>query len=173
MTRLVALLRAINTPPRHVKMANLRAIFVDLGLENVATFIASGNVIFDDPEVVGLADQIEATLERELGFEVATFLRTGAEVCVVADRDPFSGAVGDVEVSFLRSTPDPTAAAALVSTASGTDQLGVFDREVYWLHEVPRSESPHREARVIKTLGMETTQRSLRTVTRLADKFLR
>ena len=45
--RYVALLRAINTPPRHVKMPRLRAVFEDLGFENIATVIASGNVVFD------------------------------------------------------------------------------------------------------------------------------
>ncbi len=47
MPRYVAFLRAINLPGRNVKMDRLRSTFVSLGLDNVDTFIASGNVIFD------------------------------------------------------------------------------------------------------------------------------
>jgi uncharacterized protein (DUF1697 family) len=47
MTRYVALLRAINVGDHNVKMAHLRTLFDSLGVSNVETFIASGNVIFD------------------------------------------------------------------------------------------------------------------------------
>ena len=45
--RLVAFLRAINVGGHNVKMDRLRELFEALGLSNVETFIASGNVIFD------------------------------------------------------------------------------------------------------------------------------
>ena len=60
MTRYVAFLRSINTPPRHVKMARLRGTFIRLGFENVATYIASGNVIFDT------GDPSEPTTRRSM-----------------------------------------------------------------------------------------------------------
>ena len=47
MTRHIAFLRAINITGRTIKMDRLRALFAELGLANVATFIASGNVLFD------------------------------------------------------------------------------------------------------------------------------
>ena len=47
--RLVAFLRAINVGGHNVKMDRLRELFEALGLTNVETFIASGNVIFDSP----------------------------------------------------------------------------------------------------------------------------
>lgn len=73
MTRYVAFLRSINTPPRHVKMARLQTVFNGLGFENVATFIASGNVIFDTDDPFDLVLRIEAALEADLGFEVPVF----------------------------------------------------------------------------------------------------
>jgi len=172
MPRYVAFLRAINTPGRNVKMDRLRSTFESLGLDDVETFIASGNVIFDaDPEIQ--AERIEAALEADLGFAVPVYLRSGAAVVAAADRRPFGATVGDVEISFLPAEPDPDAAAALIGTATGSDRLAVVGREVYWLHHGPRSESDHREADVVKILGMPTTQRSERTVRRIADKYLR
>ncbi len=172
MTRYVAFLRAINTPPRHVKMIDLRAVFESLGFDEVATFIASGNVIFDSDDDQAMAARIESALQEALGFEVPTFLRTAAEVIEVADANPFPD-LDEVEVSFLKTEPDPENARELKATATGADQLAVIGREVYWGHSGPRNESEHSEARVVNTLGMTTTQRSTRTVKRIADNFLR
>lgn len=49
MSRYIALLRAINVGGHTVKMDRLRTLFAQVGLANVETFIASGNVIFDTP----------------------------------------------------------------------------------------------------------------------------
>ena len=51
-------------------------LFEDLDLEDVSTFIASGNVIFsvDSDDMAALRVDIESHLEGELGYEVATFL---------------------------------------------------------------------------------------------------
>ncbi len=47
MTTYVALLRGINVGGRHkVAMTDLRALFAEVGGENVATYIQSGNVVF-------------------------------------------------------------------------------------------------------------------------------
>ena len=46
MARYVAFLRAVNVGGRIVKMDELRGLFTEVGLSEVETFIASGNVIF-------------------------------------------------------------------------------------------------------------------------------
>jgi uncharacterized protein (DUF1697 family) len=173
MARYVAFLRAINTPPRHVKMDRLRATFEDLGLQNVATFIASGNVIFDTDRRQGLAGRIEAALHHDLGFEVPVYLRTRDEVIAVADCRPFGDRSGQAEVSFLPAAPDPAAVESLLATAGDDDRLAVIGREVYWHHPGHRSESTHSEATVVRILRMPTTRRSSRTVARIANEYLR
>ena len=51
MTKYVAFLRAINVGGHTIiKMADLKQIFESLGLENVQTYIQSGNVIFESDE---------------------------------------------------------------------------------------------------------------------------
>jgi len=172
MTRYIALLRAINTPPRHVKMDELRGLFESLGFDNVATVIASGNVVFDTEDDPDLIPMIEEALEAGLGFEVPTFLRTGAEVFEVANRRPFTEEAGEIEVSFLATEPDPEAARALKDSTAPPDLLVVIGREVYWSHQGPSGASTHSEARVVRTLGMPTTRRSMKTVQRIASEHL-
>ena len=48
MSQYIAFLRGINVGGHRVKMDRLRAIFIELGLQDVSTFIASGNVLFCD-----------------------------------------------------------------------------------------------------------------------------
>jgi len=47
MLRYIAFLRAINVGGRNVSMAELRRLFQELGADQVETFIASDNVIFN------------------------------------------------------------------------------------------------------------------------------
>lgn len=46
MTRLVAFLRGINLVNRHLTMDALRGHLEGMGLEGLATYLASGNVVF-------------------------------------------------------------------------------------------------------------------------------
>ena len=173
MPRFVALLRAINTPPRHVKMDRLRSIVEGAGFEDVATYIASGNVIFDAPTAEGVQEVLESAFAENLGFDVPVFVRTSREIVAVADLRPFGEQEDNLEISFLPHTPDPSAVERLMEATSGNDRLAVVDREVYWSHVGPRSESSHSEARVMRTFGMQTTQRSAKTVRKIAERYFR
>ena len=81
MARLFAFLRAINVGGHTVTMDKLRRTFEELGLFDVETFIASGNVMFNSPgtSLSGLERKIAARLEESLGYEVVTFIRTAPE----------------------------------------------------------------------------------------------
>ena len=161
------------TYTRHVKMERLRTIVEGAGFENVATFIASGNVIFDASSPKNVAERLERVLSEGLGFDVPVYLRTGSEMIAIADLRPFGEEEENLEISFLPSVPDPQDVETLVAATAGNDRLAVFGREVYWSHVGPRRESDHSEAKVIRTLGMQTTQRSARTVRRIATRYFR
>ena len=65
-TQYVAFLRAVNVGGRVVKMTELKKIFEGAGLEDVSTFIASGNVIFASAKPPQkLEPQIQAALQKE------------------------------------------------------------------------------------------------------------
>ena len=89
----VALLRGINVGGHRITMERLRELFVELGFASVETFIASGNVFFQTPETDMLRLETHAsrrTLSQALGYEVATFLRTPAELATVSAACPFT-----------------------------------------------------------------------------------
>jgi len=91
MSRYFAFLRAINVGGHTIKMDQLRNLFENMDLSKVETFIASGNVIFENKsgDVHVLEKRIETSLSDALGYEVATFIRTDAELKEIAGYKPF------------------------------------------------------------------------------------
>lgn len=79
----LALLRGINVGGnRKVAMAKLRQTFEELGLENVRSLIASGNVIFssDIKNRSELLKLLESAIEKDFGFRVDVLIHDLAEV---------------------------------------------------------------------------------------------
>lgn len=178
MPRYVAFLRAINVGGHVVSMAALEQAFLRIGLANVETFIASGNVIFESAKrEKALVPLIEAELRRALGYEVATFLRTAAEVAAVASSAPFSQAsmdgAGALVVGFLTSPLDAAERRTLSALETEVDTFAVDGREVYWRCAVKQSESKFSNAVFERKVGRSTTFRGLNTVRKLAAKYCR
>lgn len=176
-SRHVAFLRAINVGKRRVKMDDLRQRFEAMGFERVATFIASGNVIFDAPtgDRRAMEQQIAAALETNLGFPVDTFVRRAAEVAAIAAAPPFGEAAeqdgATIHVAFLAEPPGEGAETALIPYRTESDHFALGAREAYWLCLTRMSDSAFSGALLEKALGQPATLRSLSTVRRIAATF--
>lgn len=176
--RYVAFLRAINVGGHTVRMEDLRAHFEALGFAGVATFIASGNVIFEAGGAGGrkLETRIERHLEEALGYEVATFIRTIPELASIPSNQPFqpselAGEGHRLYVGFLRSEPPASGKRAVLELSSDVDTLSVVGRELYWLSRVSMRDSPVTGARLEKLIGGPATLRNINTVNRLISKY--
>jgi uncharacterized protein (DUF1697 family) len=177
-TRLIAFLRAINVGGHNVKMDRLRRLFESLGLSNVETFIASGNVIFDSPAMNArsLEKEIGSHLRESLGYEVATFIRSASELADIAYYEPFTATELDKDgnslyVAFLQAPPEGEAEQRLLAFRTEIDDFHVHGREVYWSCRKKMSESAFSGALLEKTLRMPATMRNATTVKRLAVKY--
>ena len=175
--RHIALLRALNVGGHTVTMARLRALFEALDFTGVETFIASGNVIFNAPaqDPADLERRIADHLHQGLGYPVATFLRSPAELAAVAEARPFPPAEMDAagastQVAFLSAPPEDAARRALLALANERDAFQAHGREVYWLRRPPASQSTFSGALLEKTLGLPATLRNMTTVRRLVAK---
>jgi uncharacterized protein (DUF1697 family) len=174
----VALLRAINVGGHVVKMDRLKALFQKAGFTGVETFIASGNVIFDvtpAAKTAVLEHTIETMLEDALGYEVATFIRTGAELSAAAEHEPFVPkalkASLRFNVAFVKQPLDAGAVTSINALATTLEDFHVRGREIYWLSRVMQSESKVSNAVFEKTLRQPSTVRGISTVRRMAEKY--
>jgi uncharacterized protein (DUF1697 family) len=176
MPRYVAFLRAINVGAHLVKMDELRRQFEKLGLADVQTFIASGNVIFTSPskDAKALERRIEARLEQAFGYEVRTFVRTESEVAKIAASAPFKTAriktARTCCVGFLEAALKPDAVKAVMALKTADDDLHVDGRELYWVSTKRQGESQFSNALLERTLKARSTFRGINTIVRLAAK---
>jgi uncharacterized protein (DUF1697 family) len=178
MPRYIAFLRAINVGGHHaVRMDLLRHLFESLGFSNVETFIASGNVVFEtgSKNAQALERKIEDKLREALGYEVATFIRTSAELGTVANYKSFSqsdldGAVA-LNIAFLASGPDDQSTQKLMALRTESDDFHVHGREVYWLCRQRQSDSKISNAALEKALSQKSTMRGANTVRKIAAKY--
>ncbi|NML36827.1 DUF1697 domain-containing protein [Chitinophaga sp. G-6-1-13] len=174
MTRYVAFLRAVNVGGRQVKMEALRALFEQAGLKNVKTYIQSGNVIFDSgSNSTALESKIEKLLEKNLGFDVPTCIRSVAEIQAVLDNNPYPGIVPDkdlqIYIAFLQTLPGKEAAAILETMQNDIETYRMNSREVYVLMKKNTGASPFSNNYLEKKLGLVATTRNLATVTKVTS----
>jgi uncharacterized protein (DUF1697 family) len=173
----IAFLRAINVGGHNVKMDHLRRLFESLGFSRVETFIASGNVAFEttSKNAQALERRIEDRLCEALGYEVATFIRTDAELADIANYRPFQKADLDaavaLNIAFCSERLDDQSKRKLMALRTDIDDFHVHEREIYWLCRKRQSGSNISNAVLEKTLGIKSTLRGVNTVKKMAAKY--
>lgn len=171
----MAFLRGINVGGHTVTNAQLREVLEGLGYADAGTFIASGNLIFrSSKKPTTLEREISTALRSALGYDVATFVRTDAEVAAVAAFDPFPGEAreGDtLHVGFLKEPVAADVADRVAALSGSVELLRVEGRELYWLIHGKLMDSAVGDRAVLKALGAETTLRNVNTIRRMAAKF--
>ncbi len=176
MPRYAAFLRAVNVGGRVVPMAELRRLFTGLGLEDVETFIASGNVVFASrARPAGLTARIEQALAGALGYAVPTFLRTGAEVAAIAAHEPFDAkrraAAHSIHVGLLHEPLAPAGRKALAALESPADAFEVNGREIWWIPRTGVGQSKISNTFLERRLGVPVTFRNRNTMVRMAARY--
>ncbi len=178
MPQYVALLRGINVGGHRVKMDDLRALFEALKFSDVSTFIASGNVIFSarSGDRKALEKRIESHLGKSLGYGVDTFVRTPAELTVIAAFRPFGGVDLDrptntLHVGFLRDELPATAAKKIESLRTPRDELRVDGRQLYWLCRGKTTDSLIGWQEMCKVIAISCTMRNMKSVRKLAARL--
>lgn len=173
MQRYIAFLRGINLGKRRVPMKHLAALFEKLGYKDVATFIASGNVLFTAKK--SNAGELESTiasfLEKSLGYSVDTFVRTTEEVAAISKLRVFPGEDGEgitIHVGFLRQALPPEIADKFGAARTSVDEIRVMGREYFWLCRIRTPESKLWSLPEIRQLRLPTsTMRNLTSIRKL------
>jgi uncharacterized protein (DUF1697 family) len=171
-----AFLRGVNLGKRRrVTNERLRSALEDLGFDGVATFRASGNVVFEAPRGSAgrIGARVEAGLAAALGFEVVVFLRSGMQVRAIAERRPFDEAAlasaGRAQVALLAAPPAAAARGRALALAGNEDRLAIDGSELYWLPKGGISESG-LDLAALESLVGPWTMRTLGTIEQLAAR---
>lgn len=166
MKRYVAFLRGINVSGQKlIKMELLRDMFTAAGYGNVVTYIQSGNVIFDTKgKTDKVRSDIEKMLEKELGYRVATIVRTVEELQNVVAANPFANMQDGYKlyITYLAAEPSADAAANLPKVLLEGEQIQFIGREIYFI-TAGYGNTKFSNNYIEKQLKTEATTRNLAT----------
>ncbi|HEY0295802.1 MAG TPA: DUF1697 domain-containing protein [Bordetella sp.] len=161
----VALLRAVNVGGTgKLPMSELKALCLAEGFTQVATYIASGNVVFSADRA---ETEVKAALERRMqayaGKPVGVIVRTAKEIADVLKANPFPDEPPNWTVAiFLDSAPS---ADALNTVQNRKDErIGLGKREIYVAYGAGMGRS---RLKILEAAN--GTARNINTIAKLAE----
>jgi uncharacterized protein (DUF1697 family) len=171
----VALLRAVNVSGQNkVAMAELRAHLSRAGYQDVTTYVQSGNVVLQaaptpEPKLVGA---LEREIRRGFGLTITVLVRTKEQLREIRSANPFvkRGAdTGSLYVTFLATKPTAAQVKELATKTVGPDEAIVRGREIFLCCPNGYGRTKLNNAFFERQLGVKTTTRNWKTVTKLLE----
>ena len=167
----LALLRGINVGGKNkVEMPRLRAAFEAAGMQEVSTYINTGNVIFasaDSPD----PPMLERFITEQFGLEIPVLLRSRAEIRRVADAIPGDWVNDDAmkcDVMFLWDDVDRPQLVDELDRREGIDDVRYVSGALLWKVDRPNL-TRSRMANIVGTkIYRSMTVRNVNTVRKLA-----
>ena len=166
MTSYVALLRGVNLVGKStLKMDDLKDIARRLGLEDVRTFIASGNLLFSSNErEEKLRQLLERELQAHMSKDVRVMLRTAKEMEAVVEANPFTDRAQNQVQAFFMNEPPPADLNSTVRNQAEDERVAPGPREVF----VAYGEQGIGRSRIRIPAAEAGTARNMNTVAKLA-----
>jgi uncharacterized protein (DUF1697 family) len=172
--RHVALLRGINVGGGNlIKMVALKASFERLGLRDVVTYIASGNVIFSGPKTDPrqLSSKLETALSEEYGYKATVVLRSHRQLKAVVEKRPKGFGEQPTkfrcDVLFLKEPLTAAEAMKSVSVREGVDEAYAGNGVIYFSRLERLASRSHLPRLVVQPVYKLMTVRNWNTTTKL------
>lgn len=166
----IALLRGINVGGNNkLPMRELAALLEGLGLQNVKTYIQSGNVVFqsDQRDAAGLSAAITEAIRQRFGFAPYVLILDSEALAAALAANPFpegEAAPKSLHLFFMDASPRAYDAAAL-DRVKAPDERYQLIGQVFYLHApdgIGRSKLAETTG---KGWGVNITARNWRTAT--------
>ena len=177
MIKYVAFLRGINVGgKRLIKMEDLRRVVASIGLKNVRTFIASGNVLFETSQTnrEALTRKIEKNLLTAFDHDVPVVLQTIDELKEILRDGPFKkikpGADVMLCVTLLAAEPKGSPKLPFRSAIENLEVLAIKNRAAFILCRRKKNgmfSFPNNFFE--KEFGVTATTRQWNTIRRIVD----
>ena len=174
-SRSALLLRAVNVSGRNrVPMAELRALLTGrTDLQNVTTYIASGNVLCATPhDPVAACAEVRALIHETFAVDTPVIHRTHDELVAALTENPFPDAASDtlLHAMFLEADAAPDAAEALTPRLVPGERIALVGRDLWVDYGDGGVHSTKLTKAVLdRALGVAGTARNARTVRTLIE----
>jgi uncharacterized protein (DUF1697 family) len=139
MTKYIAILRGINVGSgRKVPMADLRKLCESLGLQQVQSYIQSGNLVFElvQPEPLPeLEIRLQQAFTEAFGFEIPVLIRTSEEWAESIAQNPFlkekNVDIDRLHLTCLKELPSAELLEKIKAFQYLPDRYEIIGREVF------------------------------------------
>jgi uncharacterized protein (DUF1697 family) len=139
MQSYISFLRGVNmTGHNSIKMTDLRALYIKIGLTDAETFIQSGNVIFSKTGNItpsALSVNIEQAILEKFNFIVPAMIRTNQELSDLFSLNPYTEETGfdpsKMAVIFLHEEPSDTQLQKVEKVDYPPDRFKIIGKEIF------------------------------------------
>ena len=166
----IAFLRGVMPSGKNaVKMADVREVLGNNGFIDVRTWIQSGNIALQTSwDAATTALQIRQLLQMHLGVDLATVVKTTAQLQAVLDGNPFNQEEYDIKRVFFALCNQPLADTAdLTGQDFGEEKLCICEQAAYLYLPTDASRSKLSNAFLEKKLGVSLTTRNFNTISKM------
>jgi uncharacterized protein (DUF1697 family) len=172
LTVYVAMLRGVNVGGNSLKMDWLRGACADLGMQNVRTYVQSGNIVFSSRLAAAkLAETLKATIDAQMRLPVSVVVRNASEMTKIVAGNPFVKQSGidltKLHVTFLAKASPKPALDKLDALAGTRDEYRMAKQEIYLHCPVSYGKTKLSNTAIEKALSVGATTRNWTTVTTL------
>lgn len=177
MTTYISILRGINVSgQKKILMADLKKLYENIKLTDVATYIQSGNVIFKTEKKEPneeLSKKIELAISKKYKFDVPVIVRTIDEMNKIIAANPFVKNkkinTEKLHVTFLAETPAPANLNDMKTISFPPDKFIVIGQEVFLYCPESYGETKLSNKFFESKLKVTATTRNWKTVNTLAE----
>jgi len=174
LTVYVAMLRGVNVGGNSVKMDWLRNACRDAGLQNVRTYVQSGNIVFSSrASALKLVLKLKAMIDAQTRLPVAVVIRSAAEMANIVSANPFLKQkdidIAKLHVTFLGHAPSKSSLEKLEALAGTRDEYRFSKQELYLHCPINYGQTKLSNTAAEKALSVTATTRNWKTVTTLSE----
>lgn len=174
MKTYIALLRGINVSgQKKIKMADLKQTLENSGLQNVKTYIQSGNIVFDSEigETDVLQDKIQHAILNDFTFEVPVLVKTSNQLEKILKANPFADEVEENRLYFvlLKKAPEQSLVNEFNEVNFVNEDFNITSTCVYLCCKKGYGNAKLNNNLVERKLKVQATTRNLKTIQKLVE----
>jgi len=154
-------------------MADLKALCEKLELEQVETYIQSGNLLFNSQlKNSKLEDLLEDAIQEKFGFVVPVIVRDSEELQTSIRKNPFfdkNADINQLHLTFLKETPSKENLEKTQSYNYAPDKFKIEEKDVFIFCEGKYHQTKLNNNFFEKRLKVEATTRNWKTILKLHE----
>ncbi|RQO32504.1 DUF1697 domain-containing protein [Taibaiella sp. KBW10] len=172
----IALLRGINVGGNNmIKMADLKTVLSEAGLQEVTTYIQSGNIVFrhnDKLDDAALTTLIQNSIRNHFGLNIPVIIRSREEWQQILNENPYAASGVEDAVNWhymlLSKVPDASLLSAIKAEQYLPDVFQLVHQTIY-LHIQKFGNTKLTNTLFDKKLQLTTTVRNHKTMMAIAE----